>query len=110
MIEEFDFPAQPYRLGDVLPGGVEPQVGAYVVESNLWIRELAALVTGDTFPSGRSGFRLQPDSWLEEGLTAAGRRERLRPLLGLPVELLLPTHGDPVTGDARGVLARALST
>lgn len=107
-IDEFDFPARPYRLGDVLPGGVEPQVAAYRDESNLWIRELAALVTGDTFPSGPSGFRLQPDSWLEEGLTAAARLERLAPLLELPVELLLPTHGVPVVQDACGVLARAL--
>lgn len=108
-LAEFDFPVQPYDLGHGLPGGVEPQVGAYLAESSLWIRGLDALVTGDTFPSGPSGFRLQPDTWLEEGLTAEGRRERLAPLLELPVELLLPTHGDPVLEDARGTLARALA-
>jgi hypothetical protein len=108
-IEKLDFPAHPYRLGDDLPGSVVPQVAAYVDESNLWIAGRAALVTGDSFPGGDEGFRLQPDSWLEEGLTPAGRLERLAPLLELPVELLLPTHGDPVVDDARGTLRRALS-
>ena len=36
-------------------------------------------------------------------------RAELRPLLlGLPVELLLPAHGDPVLTDAPTVLAEAL--
>jgi glyoxylase-like metal-dependent hydrolase (beta-lactamase superfamily II) len=107
-VAQFDFPVVPYELGGDLPGGVEPQVAAYVNESNLWIRRLGALVTGDTFPGGEAGFRLQPDSWLEEGLTPAGRRKRLEPLLGLPVELLLPTHGDPVVEGALDVLRSAL--
>ena len=33
---------------------------------------------------------------------------KLRPLLGLPVELLLATHGEPVLDDAHGALERAL--
>src|SRR5262245_16073809 len=36
-------------------------------------------------------------------------KEKLRPLLDLPVELLLPTHGDPVLDDAQRALTRALS-
>jgi glyoxylase-like metal-dependent hydrolase (beta-lactamase superfamily II) len=108
-VAQFDFPVRPYRLADELPGGVVPQVAAYVNESNLWIRGMSALVTGDTFPGGHEGFRLQPDSWLEQGLTPEARLERLRPLLELPVELLLPTHGDPVVEDAGEVLRRALS-
>jgi glyoxylase-like metal-dependent hydrolase (beta-lactamase superfamily II) len=80
-----------------------------VNEGALWIRGHAALVTGDTFPAGSQGFCLQPDSWLEEGSTPEGRLERLQPLLELPVELLLPTHGDPVVDDARETLRAALS-
>jgi hypothetical protein len=49
-----------------------------------------------------------PDEWLGDS-----KREdynaKLRPLLDLPIELLLPTHGDPITEDARARLERALS-
>lgn len=107
-IEEVEAPALPYRPGDTLPGGVEPQPGGYPEEATLWIPPHRALVTGDVFLGGEAGFRVQPDSWLLEGLTPAGLRERLRPLLDLPVELLLPTHGDPVTEDAHDVLRSAL--
>ena len=107
-IEEVEVPALPYRPGDTLPGGVEPQPGGYPQEATLWIPSHDALVTGDVFLSGEAGFRVQPDSWLPDGLTPAELRERLRPLLDLPVELLLPTHGHPVE-DGRQMLARALS-
>jgi hypothetical protein len=39
----------------------------------------------------------------EEGL------ERLRPLLELPVERVLVTHGEPVLKDARAALEQALA-
>ncbi len=107
-IAEVEAPALPYRLGDTLPGGVEPQVGGYPEEATLWIPAYRALVVGDVFLHGERGFRLQPDSWIGDGLTPAELRERLRPLLELPVELLLPTHGDPVE-DGRKALERALS-
>ena len=68
------------------------------------------LVIGDVFLGGEQVFRVQPDSWLADGLTHEGLRERLRPLLELPIELLLPTHGEPVVEDARSVLERALAT
>ena len=109
-VADLGFPALPYELGEDLPGDVEPQVGGYPNEATLWIRGHAALVTGDVLLGGGRGFRVQPDSWLAEGLTPAGLRERLRPLLDLPIELLLPTHGDPVTEDARGVLRAALGS
>jgi hypothetical protein len=49
-----------------------------------------------------------PDDWLGDA-----RREdynaKLRPLLDLPIELLLPTHGDPITEDAHAKLESALT-
>ena len=107
-IDEVEAPALPYRMGDTLPGGIEPQPGGYPEEATLWIPSHRALVTGDVFLGREAGVRVQPDSWISEGLTPAELRERLRPLLDLPIELLLPTHGDPVD-DGRQVLARALS-
>jgi glyoxylase-like metal-dependent hydrolase (beta-lactamase superfamily II) len=109
-IDDVRAPAQPYRHGDTLPGGVEALVGGYPDEATLWIPACGGLVIGDVFLGGEQGFRVQPDSWLADGLTHEGLRERLRPLLELPVELLLPTHGEPVVEDARGVLERALAT
>lgn len=100
----------PYELGEDLPGDVEPQTGGYPDEATLWLREHAALVTGDVFLGGERGFHVQPDSWLEEGMTHDGLRDALRPLLELPVEMLLPTHGDPVLEDAHATLEQALDT
>ena len=109
-VSELGLPAVGYELGDDLPGDVEPQVAAYPNDATLWLRSDAALVAGDVFHGGERGFRVQPDSWLAEGLTREGLREQLRPLLELPVELLLPTHGDPVEDGARETLRRALET
>jgi glyoxylase-like metal-dependent hydrolase (beta-lactamase superfamily II) len=107
-IHEVGVPALPYELGEDLPGDVEPQVGGYSDECTLWIRQHSALVIGDAFLGGEGGFRVQPDSWLAEGLSREELRERLRPLLDLPVELLLPTHGDPVVDGAHETLRDAL--
>ena len=41
-------------------------------------------------------------------MTGAMIRDGLRPLLDLPVELLLLTHGEPVRDDARAQLAAAI--
>jgi hypothetical protein len=109
-LEELGVAALPYEQGEDLPGDVEPQVGGYSDEATLWLREHAALVVGDVFLGGERGFRVQPDSWLAEGLTHDELRERLRPLLELPVELVLPTHGDPILEDAHEALEVALDT
>jgi glyoxylase-like metal-dependent hydrolase (beta-lactamase superfamily II) len=106
---ELDLPVVGYGHSDELPGGVVPMVGGYPNEATLWIPGHKALVTGDVFLGGERGFRVQPDSWLADGLTPQALRERLRVLLELPVELLLPTHGDPVVEDAGAVLARSLA-
>jgi hypothetical protein len=47
-----------------------------------------------------------PDDRLPEGQTRADYRSWLSPLLELPVELVLPTHGDP---GGRDLLERALA-
>jgi hypothetical protein len=107
-IDQLSIPAVPFALGDVV-AGVETRRGGYDEEAIYWIPSHGALVAGDALLGDR-GFRVQPDSWLVEGLTPAALRERLRPLLELSVELLLPAHGDPVTEDAHAVLERALSS
>ena len=102
--------ASSYGVGDELSGDVEPQPGGYSDECTLWIPAHRALVTGDVFLGGERGFRVQPDSWLAEELTHDTLRERLRPLLDLPVELLLPTHGNPVAEGAADTLRAGLES
>lgn len=97
-----------------VPRGVEtipiPRAG----EKMVWIAEHAALVPGDRILGGRDGgLRVCPDSWLRylpSGITGGELREALRPLLQLPIELVLVSHGDPVLTDARVALERALSS
>jgi hypothetical protein len=105
---DFGVPITAYGVGDDLPADIEPQPGGYADECTLWLREHAALVTGDVFLGGERGFHVQPDSWLAGGLTHDELRDRLRPLLELPVEMLLPTHGDPILDHAHEVLEHAL--
>jgi hypothetical protein len=91
---------------DDLPGDVEARRTYYDEEFAYWIPRHAALVTGDAF-GGERGFKVQ-DTWLPEGMTAEEMREGLRPLLELPIELVLVTHGEPVLEDGREALRAAL--
>jgi glyoxylase-like metal-dependent hydrolase (beta-lactamase superfamily II) len=99
----------PYRAGDVLPGGVEATAGLFPDEAVLWISAHGALVTGDLLIHRPDGLKLQPDSWLPKGKTREALREELAPLLELPVELVLPTHGDPIADGAAEALAEAVA-
>ena len=92
--------------GDALPGGLVPYGARWEPEAVLWSPEHRALITGDVILGGP---RLLPSAWLSRGVTLADVREALAPLLELPVELILPAHGEPVTEDAAAALARALS-
>jgi hypothetical protein len=101
------------RAKKTLPKGVEtiPIPGAG--ETTIWIPEHGALVPGDRILGGRDGgLRVCPDSWLRylaSGITGAELREALRPLLQLPIELVLVSHGEPVLSGGRDAPARALA-
>jgi hypothetical protein len=99
-----------YDLGDTLPGGVEAHGTIHRGEALLWIPAHRALAAGDVLLGTRGGgVRVCPDSWVRPGVTGTQLREGLRPLLDLPVELLLVTHGEPVFDDAHAKLAQALA-
>ena len=97
-----------------LPGGGAPELPAGVElaaealeEFVFWLPGHGALVSGDVIIS-RGGEVCLPRSWIgEERLDEA--LELLRPLLDLPVEVVLVTHGEPVLEGARESLARALA-
>jgi glyoxylase-like metal-dependent hydrolase (beta-lactamase superfamily II) len=77
----------------------------------LWIESRRALIAGDTLIDRGRGLEF-PTDWASKGAIAARGMppdqilESLRPLLELPVELVLPTHGPPTD---RAALERALS-
>ena len=101
--------AERYAATSEAPDGVEPFAVGDADETLWWLPEHGALVAGDVLlgtPDG--GLRVCPDAWLPEGVSGAALRDRLRPLLDLPLELILLTHGEPVRERAADALAAAL--
>jgi glyoxylase-like metal-dependent hydrolase (beta-lactamase superfamily II) len=96
---------QVFRAGDRLPVGVEAFPGMEPNDLVLWVESRRALVVGDTFIDRGNGFEF-PADWANKGVPPEEILEALRPLLELPVELVLPTHGAPTD---RAALERALS-
>ena len=97
-----------YAATDEAPGGVQPFAVPEVDETLWWLPEHAALVAGDVLLGGPAGVRVCPDSWLDERSSPASVRAALRPLLELPIERILVSHGPPLLADGRAALARAL--
>jgi glyoxylase-like metal-dependent hydrolase (beta-lactamase superfamily II) len=98
-----------YRDGDRLPGGIEAFRTARAAEVVFWIPEHRALVPGDVLlGDGNGGLRLCPPTWLPASSSVEKVAESLRPLLDLPVERVLVSHGVPVLDDARSALETAL--
>jgi hypothetical protein len=94
------------REGDALPAGVEAIPIRGAGETMFWIGEHRALVPGDRLlGDGRGGLRLCPESWmryLRRPLSAERLSRLLRPLLELPIEAVLVSHGEPVLEDGGG--------
>jgi glyoxylase-like metal-dependent hydrolase (beta-lactamase superfamily II) len=94
-----------FAAGDRLPVGVEAFPGMEPNDLVLWVESRRALVAGDTLIDRGSGLEF-PADWANKGVPPEQILETLRPLLELPVELVLPTHGAPT--DRKG-LERALA-
>jgi glyoxylase-like metal-dependent hydrolase (beta-lactamase superfamily II) len=92
--------------GGALPAGVERHPLTAAEESAYWLPEHGALIFGDVVLGAENGVRLCPESWLDG--TLAQLKDELRPLLELPVERLLVSHGEPVLRDGHAALGRAL--
>ena len=99
-----------FRPGDRLPAGVQALPSGRATEVLFWIPAHGALVPGDVLlGADDGGLRLCPRSWLPSGVGHPELRAALAPLLQLPVERVLVSHGDPVLGDGRSRLAEALA-
>jgi len=107
-----DAAVERYEATTAPPEGVMPFTVETGDETWFWIEEHRALVPGDRVLGDRGGgLRLCPESWLHylDGITLGDVRRELRPLLELPVEMVLVSHGDPVLENGRAELARALA-
>jgi glyoxylase-like metal-dependent hydrolase (beta-lactamase superfamily II) len=94
-----------YRAGDRLPVGVEAFPGMEPNDLVLWVESRRAIVAGDTLIDRGKGLEF-PTDWANKGVPPEQILGELRPLLELPVEHVLPTHGAPTD---RAALQRALS-
>ena len=94
-----------YGAGDRLPVGVHAFPGQKRNDLVLWLESRRAVVVGDTLADFGEGPQINP-RWLSKSVTREQVVEGLRPLLELPVEHLLATHGGP---NGRAALEQALS-
>jgi glyoxylase-like metal-dependent hydrolase (beta-lactamase superfamily II) len=100
---------------DELPGGIRAFETARDGEVLYWLPEQRAVVVGDVLLGAGAKphpvaepLRLCPERWLGKGATHDDLRESLRPLLELPVELVLTSHGEPILSGGKGALAALL--
>jgi glyoxylase-like metal-dependent hydrolase (beta-lactamase superfamily II) len=100
-----------FHAGEELPGGLLPLQARPRSEAVLWEPRARALIVGDALlGDGERGEGLHtcPASWLPQSCDLDDLRAALRPLLDLPVEIVLPSHGEPVLAGGGRALARAL--
>jgi glyoxylase-like metal-dependent hydrolase (beta-lactamase superfamily II) len=106
LLKEGKGEAHVYAAGDRLPGGIETFPGHKPNDIVLWIESKRAVVSGDTLVDFGSGLEIN-ERWLQlHRVTREQVVEGLRPLLDLPVEHVLATHGGPFD---QASLERALS-
>jgi hypothetical protein len=80
------------------PFGIEAYAGREDNDVVLWVPSVNALVAGDTLSDFGDGLSIQLGG--RKNVTVTQVAERLRPLLDLPVQLVLPAHGEPTDRSA----------
>ena len=98
-----------FREGETLPVGVRALPGMEPNDLMLWVESHRVLVAGDTLQDRGDGLQFVGDllnNVPDHGVPVERIRAGLQPLLDLPVELVLPTHGGPAD---RAALERALA-
>jgi glyoxylase-like metal-dependent hydrolase (beta-lactamase superfamily II) len=97
--------ARPYSPGDRLPFGADVFRGHKPNDTVLWLEAQRAVISGDTLVDFGDGLEIN-ERWLRPGVTREEVAAGLRPLLALPVEHVLATHGG---ADDKAALERALA-
>ena len=86
------------------PFGITAYAGREENDLVLWLPWISAIVTGDSLSDFGDGLGIQMGG--RTHLTPADVAARLRPILDLSIELVLPAHGEPTD---RSALERALA-
>jgi hypothetical protein len=86
------------------PFGITAYAGREDNDLILWLPAVNAIVSGDSLSDFGEGLAIQLGG--RTHVTREDVARRLRPLLDLPVELVLPAHGEPAD---RAALERALA-
>jgi hypothetical protein len=101
--------------GGALPGGIKAFRTARSSEVVYWLPQQKAVVAGDVLlgagaKPGASAdpLRLCPENWLGKA-SHDDLRDSLRPLLELPVQQVLVSHGEPVLRSGKRALATVLA-
>jgi glyoxylase-like metal-dependent hydrolase (beta-lactamase superfamily II) len=94
---------------DSLPDGVTAVEAPTAEEVLYWLEGARAIVPGDVLIGTAEGLSLCPESWLEGRGGLPELVCDLAPLLDLPAERVLTSHGPPVVADGRAALERALA-
>jgi hypothetical protein len=104
-----------FGAGDALPGGVHAFETARESEVVYWLPKQKALAVGDVFlgagakPNATDEkLRLCPQRWLGKA-SHDDLRASLEPLLDLPVQRVLVSHGAPILRDGKSALRNVLA-
>ncbi len=92
-----------------LPLGLEPFYVGRDFEAALWLPSHRALLFADVILGTQQGLRMCPEDWVRQ--SAGGLepvRRELRPLLELPIRMVLTAHGPPALIGGREALQGAL--
>lgn len=99
------------RPWNAVPPNVKPRPLRGAGETMYWLPAVASLVAGDRLVGGVDG-RLEvcPQSWLSDvHVDRLGLAELLRPLVELPIERVLVSHGEPTLDGGSAALVRAIA-
>jgi hypothetical protein len=111
VVERYD--ASTSKARKTLPSGVIPLPLRGAGETMYWLPNVRTLVPGDRLlGDGEAGVRVCPDSWLrylKGSVDGPQLRVLLAPLLDLPIERVLTSHGEPVLARGHEALRRALA-
>jgi hypothetical protein len=104
------YSANSSRAWNAVAAGVEPRPLRGAGETMYWLPGVASLIAGDRLlGDDAGGLRVCPQSWLTHvQVDRAGLAHLMLPLLDLPIELVVVSHGNPVLHDGRAALARAI--
>jgi hypothetical protein len=106
----------PIAKGVLLPGGIQQIQTARRGELIYFLPDQKAVAVGDVLLGAgakpratNDPLRLCPERWLGQATTHADLRESLRPLLEMPVQRVLVSHGTPILRAGKRALERVLA-